>query len=153
MIIAASIAFAQNNLTGSLLLSTLILVTFNKVCTTQYFTWYIVFIPIYFGSRSEDKSVSSSILMVSGVWVLGLLLWLYKAHALEFLGQAVFLDVWICSLIFQGINAVLIGLIAHDIRKHNAETLTTLINRDCIVDQSTDLAIKSTNKKRRGKES
>ncbi len=66
--------------------------------------------------------------------MLGLLLWLYKAHALEFLGHAVFQDVWVCSLIFQGINSVLIGLIAQDIRSHTLEAITNCNVSDKLTD-------------------
>lgn len=81
----------------SMLAVTFVFVIFNKVCTAQYFIWYITLLPIslpFFGFGWKDGL--SSILP----WVLSELHWLYWGYKLEMLGENVFLQLWAASLLF-----------------------------------------------------
>ncbi|KAF9246169.1 glycosyltransferase family 50 protein [Melanogaster broomeanus] len=53
-------------------------VLFNRVCTSQYFLWYTLFLPLL-APRA---------------------LWLAEAYKLEFLGEPVFFNLWLRSLVY-----------------------------------------------------
>ncbi|CCJ31145.1 unnamed protein product, partial [Pneumocystis jirovecii] len=75
------IALAKKNLSGSIFSQTFAFVTFNKVCTSQYFMWYIVLLPILLPSLDLFLGLIMLIL-----WVFGQAIWLFFAYRLEFLG-------------------------------------------------------------------
>ncbi|KAG2158277.1 glycosyltransferase family 50 protein [Suillus bovinus] len=78
-------------------------VLFNRVCTSQYFIWYTLFIPLLVPciNISWKKWV-----MCGAVWMGTQALWLAEAYKLEFLGDDVFLgfgsEVWFMSLVMHG---------------------------------------------------
>lgn len=79
--------FAQKDLLSSLFLQTFAFVTFNKVITSQYFIWFLIFLP-HFLSKTNILSTNK----VSGVvclllWIGSQSSWLYFAYKLEFLGE------------------------------------------------------------------
>eukprot|EP01038_Epipyxis_sp_PR26KG_P007743 gene7743-10520_t len=93
-----------------LLLQTMIFVTYNKVVTAQYFTWYLCLIPININVLVNHLSLRV-LLIYSTLWMSSLGLWLYQASLLEFLGLNTFILVWISSILFFIINNVGIGMI------------------------------------------
>lgn len=83
--------FAQSNLISCLFLQTFAFVTFNKVMTSQYFIWFLIFLPHYLaGSRLCTKKHAVRGAIMAGMWVLGQACWLFFAYKLEFLGQSTF---------------------------------------------------------------
>ncbi|KAG5520207.1 hypothetical protein PMAC_001284 [Pneumocystis sp. 'macacae'] len=75
------IALAKKNLFGSIFSQTFAFVTFNKVCTSQYFMWYIVLLPILLPFLDPFSS-----LIMLFLWGFGQATWLFFAYCLEFLG-------------------------------------------------------------------
>ncbi|KAI0333495.1 glycosyltransferase family 50 protein [Cubamyces sp. BRFM 1775] len=76
---------------------TFVFVVFNKVCTSQYFLWYTLFLPLLV----PQLSMSSRRAMAYGaVWIGTQALWLSEAYKLEFLGQNVFFGLWIRGLVY-----------------------------------------------------
>ncbi|KAK6737303.1 hypothetical protein RB195_019789 [Necator americanus] len=64
-------------------LSTFAFVTFNKVCTSQYFVWYIVFLPLIIDRiKMSVRDAVSLILM----WSASQGVWLFFAYLFEFQG-------------------------------------------------------------------
>ena len=103
LIFTAAISTASKELEICLLVQTLVFVAFNKVCTAQYFTWYLCFLPIamvrvnpmFFQVRARE------VYLASIAWIVSFALWLWRAHSLEILGSNSFLSVWQLSLAFH----------------------------------------------------
>ncbi|KAF8311629.1 glycosyltransferase family 50 protein [Clavulina sp. PMI_390] len=85
---------------------TALFVTFNKVCTSQYFMWYLWFLPLVLPRLA--LSLRESITLLS-LWVGAQAVWLSIAYRLEFLGHAVFPQLWIASIAFLVVNAFVLG--------------------------------------------
>ncbi|KAI0723989.1 glycosyltransferase family 50 protein [Cerioporus squamosus] len=87
---------------------TFVFVVFNKVCTSQYFLWYTLFLPLLVPRLSMSFRRA---LAYGAVWIGTQALWLAEAYKLEFLAQNVFFGLWIRSLIYVVGNCwVLAGL-------------------------------------------
>ncbi|XP_035220771.1 GPI mannosyltransferase 1-like [Stegodyphus dumicola] len=109
---AALIAFVSwvlylpKTLPACLFLETFIFVSFNKVCTSQYFLWYLCLLPLNYQFLVIDvKYVFAAFLF----WICGQGFWLLPAYLLEFRGKNTFLLLFLCSLIFFMINIFLIS--------------------------------------------
>jgi len=74
---------------------TVTFVAFNKVCTSQYFLWYIWFLPLILPRLEMSKREGA---LCVGVYVASQALWLSLAYRLEFLGEPLFFKVWLASL-------------------------------------------------------
>ncbi|KAH0827050.1 glycosyltransferase family 50 protein [Lanmaoa asiatica] len=77
-------------------------VLFNRVCTSQYFLWYTLFLPLLAPRvRFSWWSVV--------IWVGTQAVWLAEAYKLEFLGEDVFFSLWLRSLLYVGGHAWVLG--------------------------------------------
>ncbi|KAJ2109733.1 GPI mannosyltransferase 1, partial [Coemansia sp. RSA 921] len=85
-------------------------VAYNKVCTAQYFIWYMCILPVVW-PYSKMGFVQAS--LVVGVWVLSQALYLQQAYKLEFLGQNTFEWLWVAGAgIFVANNWILAQVVA-----------------------------------------
>ncbi|KAJ3161912.1 GPI mannosyltransferase 1 [Geranomyces variabilis] len=93
-------------------------VMLNKVCTSQYFMWYICFLPVILPSSRlcGDKWKHGLALLV--LWVAAQALWLSQAYRLEHLGHNTFRELWAASAAFYLVNAV---ILAAFVRYHRFE--------------------------------
>ncbi|KAI9466177.1 glycosyltransferase family 50 protein [Lactarius psammicola] len=83
-------------------------VIFNKVCTSQYFLWYLLFLPLLIPHLSMTRS---SFVKYLTCWIGTQALWLSQAYKVEFLGEPIFRRLWLCSLIYViGHSWVLVGI-------------------------------------------
>ncbi|KAK0104215.1 GPI mannosyltransferase 1 [Cadophora gregata f. sp. sojae] len=113
--IALPLLLAKKDLSSTMLAQTFAFVTFNKVCTSQYFLWYMVFLPFYLPGSSLLIQKSLGITAVA-LWVLTQALWLQQGFQLEFTGQSTFVPgLWLASILFFLTNAWLLGIIVGDI--------------------------------------
>lgn len=111
-LIAVSTArLAASRLHICLLLQTMIFVAFNKVCTAQYFTWYLCLLPVTLPSLCTSKLFTAWASTLLVLWLLSAAVWLAVAYCLEFLGQPVFLMVWLASLAFHVVNVLCIAFL------------------------------------------
>lgn len=72
-------------------------VTFNKVVTSQYFIWYLVFLPLL--ANSLNLSLKKSLVLIT-LWILAQAAWLLPAYLLEFHSSNVFMPIWLESIAF-----------------------------------------------------
>jgi len=112
----------RRDIPGSMLAQTFAFVTFNKVCTSQYFLWYMVFLPFYL-PQSSFLAKPTLGLTALVAWIFGQAIWLQQGYQLEFLGKSTFFPgLWLATIIFFGINCWILGVIVSDIRRHPIRT-------------------------------
>ncbi|GBC00413.1 hypothetical protein RclHR1_03850011 [Rhizophagus clarus] len=73
-------------------------VIYNKVCTSQYFMWYICLFPFIIQSTTIRFFYKGLFMLFA--WIVGQAFWLYQAYSLEFLGENTFFSIWLASIVF-----------------------------------------------------
>uniref|UniRef100_A0A7E4UYU8 GPI alpha-1,4-mannosyltransferase I, catalytic subunit n=1 Tax=Panagrellus redivivus TaxID=6233 RepID=A0A7E4UYU8_PANRE len=91
----------SNDLEFCWFLTTFAFVSLNKVCTSQYFVWYIIFTPLI---ANQIKTSTPKLITLILAWFAGQGLWLFFAYLLELQGMNTFLPLWLSSLVFVAIN-------------------------------------------------
>ncbi|KZV86935.1 hypothetical protein EXIGLDRAFT_680471 [Exidia glandulosa HHB12029] len=92
----------RKDLPFAFFVQTALFVTFNKVCTSQYFLWYIWFLPVVL---PRLQLAAWEKIALPGVWVAAQALWLGIAYQLEFERQQVFFPLWCASIAFLVANS------------------------------------------------
>ncbi|CAG8975585.1 hypothetical protein HYALB_00006792 [Hymenoscyphus albidus] len=113
--VAIPLILAKKDLPSTMLAQTFAFVTFNKVCTSQYFLWYTIFLPLYL-PRSSLLTSPLKGLIAGGLWVVTQGMWLHQGFQLEFMGESTFVPgLWGASLLFFLTNAWILGVIVGDV--------------------------------------
>ncbi|PGG97359.1 hypothetical protein AJ79_09230 [Helicocarpus griseus UAMH5409] len=109
------LALAKKDLAGTMLAQTFAFVTFNKVCTSQYFLWYLIFLPLYLPYSSFTARPLLGMTALA-LWVAAQALWLHQGYRLEFLGLSVFTPCLVlASLVFFAVNIWILGIVIADV--------------------------------------
>ncbi|KAJ3725757.1 glycosyltransferase family 50 protein [Lentinula raphanica] len=97
--IGTGLVFGQSkqHLPFAWFVQTVLFVVFNKVCTSQYFLWYLLLLPLVLPRISMPRTKAVACVTV---WVGVQALWLSEAYRLEFLGVNVFYGLWLRGLIY-----------------------------------------------------
>ncbi|ROT39964.1 GPI mannosyltransferase [Sodiomyces alkalinus F11] len=108
------LVLAKKDLATSMMAQTFAFVTFNKVCTSQYFLWYIIFLPLYLPTSSflSNPKLGVSALVL---WVASQGAWLQQGFQLEFMGVNTFFPgLWASTVAFFLVNCWILGIIITD---------------------------------------
>ncbi|KAL8859703.1 MAG: hypothetical protein Q9178_003818 [Gyalolechia marmorata] len=109
------IALSKRDLAGTMLAQTFAFVAFNKVCTSQYFLWYLILLPFYLPTSSFLSRPHLGILALT-LWISTQALWLHQAYNLEFLGLSTFVPgLFVGGILFFGVNIWVLGVVVEDI--------------------------------------
>jgi phosphatidylinositol glycan class M len=89
-------------------LQTFAFVMMNKVCTSQYFMWFLNLLPLVLPSTEFlGKQYKLGVLLLF-LWVLGQAFWLYFAFGLEHLGENTFIHLWQSSMFFYIVQVFIV---------------------------------------------
>ncbi|KAF4553114.1 GPI mannosyltransferase-like protein 1 [Elsinoe fawcettii] len=121
-VVTLPLALSRKDLAGTMLAQTFAFVTFNKVCTSQYFLWYMVFLPFYLPDsvfmRNRNLGIAALV-----AWAVGQAIWLQQGYQLEFLGKSTFIPLWHSTISFFAVNCWILGLIVSDISGRSSSPL------------------------------
>ncbi|CAO1635110.1 unnamed protein product [Sympodiomycopsis kandeliae] len=106
LILTIAYKISSKDLIMSFFLQTYTFVLFNKVTTSQYFIWYLLFLPILLpGWKFSSPTIGYTTIFI---WIASQAIWLYSAYGLEFLGKDWFLFTWCNGLIYLVGNVVVL---------------------------------------------
>lgn len=111
------LVLTHHSLPCTLLAQTWAFVALNKVCTSQYFLWYLCLLPLYL-PRSTFLKRPYVGLATLGLWIGAQGLWLQQGFELEFMGRSTFvLGLWVAGLSFYAVNMWILGVVCEDVGK------------------------------------
>lgn len=114
LLLYSSLGIAPYDLPFALFVQTFSFVSQNKVMTAQYFTWYLVLLPL---CSDRIKWKSYSMFLALGLLGLSIVTWLGCAFLLEMKGMTVHLQVWLASVGFfiANVNLLRVIIIHYDV--------------------------------------
>ncbi|OEH76834.1 GPI mannosyltransferase [Cyclospora cayetanensis] len=111
--------FAKKHLEAALCLQTIAFVALNKVCTSQYFLWWLCLLPFAVASTDMSRKTVRDVVVAIVFFQLSCFLWLFFAYKLEFEGHPVFLQLMLASVVFFASQMHLVTLVCSRIRAND----------------------------------
>ena len=125
LVVTAGIGYYKD-LPFCMLIQTMAFVAFNKVCTAQYFIWWIALLPLALVNNDLKDKKRGKLLIVGGIWFIVELSWNIGAYLLEIRGVSVFDLIFLFCLAFFLANIYLIYiLIVH----HKQRPFMHIVNK------------------------
>lgn len=95
----------RKNVAHACCVQTILFVAFNKVCTVQYFVWFLPFLPFIFYTPRQETSTAVGGNLVAAflavlLWGATIPLWVSTAYNVEFLGKNDYVKLWLASCVF-----------------------------------------------------
>ena len=111
----------REDLVLAMFAQTVLFVTFNKVVTSQYFLWYLVFVPLLClrFRMSRFKAI-----FLPCLWLGAQAAWLLPAYLFEFKGIDAFLPIWLESIAFFCCNVGILMSLLSSYCKQNIKCKT-----------------------------
>lgn len=110
LLVAIALRF-HRDLPLSCFLCTFTFVMLNKVCTSQYFLWYLCLLPLLVPRLNLTRR---KVVFTTSLWFMAQGVWLLPAYLLEFQGQNSFLLIWLAGLFFFLVNVyIVLTIITH----------------------------------------
>lgn len=108
LLITFSVKYGLNKfcLNFSILVQTIVFVTFNSVFTSQYFIWVMGILPL---CVLQIRIPFKTVVYVTSSWIISQVVWLLFAYCLEFKGQNTFFFIWIQCVSFFCVNVAILG--------------------------------------------
>lgn len=108
LLVSVSFKFSRTeDLSFCLFCLSFIMVAFNTVMTSQYFVWFVSFLPLCYPFITITLIEIINVIMI---WVVPQIGWLMFAYCLEFLGVNTFLLIWVESLMFFIANVKVLSI-------------------------------------------
>ncbi|KAI9799918.1 MAG: GPI mannosyltransferase 1 [Piccolia ochrophora] len=121
---------AKQDLASTMLAQTFSFVSFNKVCTSQYFLWYMVFLPLYLPFSSFVAHPRFGVLALA-LWILTQVIWLQQGYQLEFIGRSTFApELWAASTMFFIVNVWVLGVVVTDVGQRRLVAYSPQVEKD-----------------------
>ncbi|KAL8270433.1 hypothetical protein Esti_005662 [Eimeria stiedai] len=111
--------FARTHLEAALCLQTMVFVALNKVCTSQYFLWWLCLLPFAVASTDMQPRTLKQTTAALVVFQLANLVWLLFGYQLEFEGKPVYLQLMFSSVLFVATQVGLVGFLSSKIRAND----------------------------------
>jgi phosphatidylinositol glycan class M len=111
----------RRNVAHAITVVTMIFVCFNKVCTVQYFVWFLPLLPFVFasgaGAGAKAGGAASGGAVVRGfalglVWFVGIVVWMVMSVKVEFEGKPAYVPLWLASVFFFGMQVLVTRAVA-----------------------------------------
>ncbi|KAK8869711.1 hypothetical protein IAR55_000279 [Kwoniella newhampshirensis] len=106
VLLAGFVLTPVTGLEVAMFVQTATFVVFNKVCTSQYFTWFLPLLPYIIPTLAISTRKTGLLVLV---WIAGQAIWLGTAYQLELRGKDVYLNVWMAGLALFGVGVWVVG--------------------------------------------
>lgn len=127
----------RKNIAHACCVETILFIAFNKVCTVQYFVWFLPFLGFVFceplqptllmntavAPKSERASIWCSVAIIL-VWSATIPLWVWVAYPLEFEGKNHYGRLWLVSCLFYLTTVSLAAWLGRMCYRTNMQILT-----------------------------
>ncbi|PHJ20981.1 mannosyltransferase (pig-m) protein [Cystoisospora suis] len=111
----------------ALFLQTLVFVALNKVCTTQYFLWWLCLLPFAIASTDMTSRRCWEVIGLLAFFQGTNFVWLYFGYAVEFKGKASFFQMFLSAILFTFSQFLLVWFfILHSKKKMSSSSSSHL---------------------------